>query len=131
MPIWRRAEGRKGTAPAWTQEALARYAQLEGRLEFVPEKSAEPIRAKLALARELLEDPTPRSLSMRLPNWWNGDRIERTWTWLEEAEIEIVQHSNDVGLRIAMNIARQRAEGALGEKDPRRVALEELAKRNQ
>lgn len=119
---------RAHTPPSWTQEALARLAQLEGRLELVDDDHAvENIRSTLRQARRILHDPVPLTTRQRMSNWWNGDRIEAVWTWLEEAEIEIVQHSNTRGLQIALAIARQRAETAFGEKNRHRVALEQLA----
>src|SRR5262245_2951321 len=115
------------TPPSWTQEAFARLAQLEGRLEFVPPDSRSRIAESLGNARKTLDDPVPRTRRQRISNWWNGDRIEAVWTWLEEAEIEIVQHSNERGLQIALVIALQRAENAFDEKNRHRVALEQLA----
>jgi hypothetical protein len=121
---------RRSTSPAWTQEAWARFAQLEGRLEYVVDKEdRRRVMEKLSRARQILENPVPPWGLTRLANWWNGDRIERTWVWLEETEIEIVASSNDEGLRAALNIALQRAEGALSPEDRRRIALGELAGR--
>jgi len=110
--------------PLWTQEALARYVQLDGRLEFVADDRRDRIVELLGRARELLEHPRPASLFARLSNWWTGDRIERTWVWLQEAEVEIVASSNADGRALALRIARQRAERALPKDDERRKALE-------
>lgn len=119
---------RRRTSPLWTQEAWTRVAALEGRLEHVEnEIKCAAIQTKICLARAILDDPVPRGWGSRFLNWWNGALIELTWTWLEQAEIDIVQHSNSNGLEISLIIARQRAERSLGRNDAHRQALTKLA----
>jgi hypothetical protein len=117
---------RRRTAPGWTQEAMARWAQLDGRLAHVDPEHYDTVKAKLDAARALLDDPVPHGLWARLSNWWNGDHIEGTWTWLEQAEVDLVEYADERGLEIALAIALKRVN-ALDETDRRRVALEALA----
>jgi hypothetical protein len=116
------------TPPSWTQDARDRYAQLEGRLLHVTSSGArDVIAAKLARAHGLIKDPIPKGWHRRLANWWSGDRIERAWVWLEEAEIEIVQHSDDAGLRVALSVAMLRAEHGLAADNTHRQVLTKFA----
>lgn len=113
--------------PGWTQEALSRWAQLKGRVAHLDPVHQQVVEENLTRARTLLETPMPSKLRWRLANWWNGDYIEQTWAWLEQAEIDLVEYSDQEGTDIALVIALLRADKALSTTDPRRVALETLA----
>ena len=123
-----RGKRRHVRSPSWTQEAWARWAQLDGRLAHVDLGHLDQLNKKLTCARTFLDDPVPRGLGRRISNWWTGGRIERTWVWLEQAEIDIVDYSDARGTRMALEIALQRAAQELSPKDPIRLRLEALQK---
>lgn len=99
-----------------------RFLALSGRVQYIedPER-AEAVRTLLESARDCLDRPVPQGLANRIKNWWSGDRVEQAWAYLEEAEVQIVEGSNELGQRLAFSIAGERADAALGLDDYRRV----------
>jgi hypothetical protein len=92
---------------------LAMAGQIAGR---------EPIEASLQVVADLLYERIP--LLGRLPAWWSGWQVERSWRALHEAEALLAAADPELAARLPI-VLGQVAIG-LSSNDSRRVALEAL-----
>jgi hypothetical protein len=77
----------------------------------------------LATVTEILEGGNP--LLGRLPAWWSGWRVERSWRALHEAEAQLT--AADPALPARLPAVRGQVELTLPATDSRRIALDRLA----
>lgn len=120
----------RDVGPLWTQEARARLELLDDLLAYVPAVEQPLVERHLIAARRLVDDPVPSRLRARLTNWWNGDRVERTWMHLHQAEQQFIQRSDAAGFALALQ-ATLEYSSVLDDKDPIRIRLVEVAQRWQ
>jgi hypothetical protein len=95
------------------RDELAMAGQIGGR---------EPIEASLKIVDELLYEKIP--LHGRLPAWWSGWQVERSWRALHEAEALLTAADPELAARLP--IVRGQVALGLAANDSRRVALEAL-----
>ncbi len=127
-------------AAGWTLEASKRLIELRGRELFIDsmplgkfdrdgrefQRQRVQISGLLEHAEFLIRERIPRTyLRRRLSNWWNGTDVETSWALLHQAELLIIEHSDERGLRVALESAIRHAE-QLPERDPARVRLEQF-----
>ncbi|HEX5401239.1 MAG TPA: hypothetical protein VFX16_02935 [Pseudonocardiaceae bacterium] len=108
----------------WKVVVEARLLRAEDQLAFL---GVDPVRddvvRSLDVVRDVLYDNNP--LLGRLPAWWSGWRVERSWRALHEAEALLT--AADPTLAARLPAIRGQVALALAATDTRRVELEKIA----
>lgn len=116
------------TQPGWTQEVSARVVVLVDRLEHVESEHRNQVEGLIEAAAKFILDSRPKGRwRRRVSDWWNGTPVEEAWAYLHEAELQIVEFSDERGLALALEDALTRAE-LLDATDPVRIRFEEYVK---
>jgi len=116
-----------GRLSAWTQGPFDWVFGLSSRLEHVADDvRREQIRTSLDDATDMVvQRRSWWAWRQRFLDWWNGTRIEAASTLLQDAAIRLVEHTDHVGLRMAVDDAVGFAE-TLPADDPMRVRFEQM-----
>ncbi len=117
-------EKRLTTLAPWAQEVLQRAHGLRDLLEHVDAEHREHLADLLGSIERLSCENVPLwRWTTRLPDWWFGSRVERSWSLLHEAELLFVEYADHRGMEIALDNALGYAM-ALPNDDPVRLRFE-------
>ena len=120
------------TTAVWREHALAEIAAREFSLERLRDKIAPEQRATIhRYLQKAREAATDSSLSRRRTFWsaWRGATVERTWALIDAAEESLLQVAPDDFVTGQLPRIRRRARQSLAADDPRRIEVEEIARR--
>jgi len=97
---------RRTTLAPWAQEITERSQELGDVLEHVDTQHRDHVRDLITSAEGLAYERLPTwRWTARLTDWWYGSRVERAWSLLHEAELLLVEYSDERGLEIALDKA--------------------------
>lgn len=113
---------------SWAQEVEARTLKLRDRLPQVSEGQRAQLVGLLDEATSLCTPETSLFSWGRFVDWWYGNRVERAWTLLHQAELIIIDNSNPELLPTLMEDAIEQA-ASLEQTDPARVRLSDYVQK--
>ncbi|MFF0204584.1 hypothetical protein [Streptomyces sp. NPDC005017] len=111
--------------PSWRERALARIGELRFQLNKLERGNGKLGKGEMAAAREHLLNA--EHAARNKPRWkasWYGSDVDRVYSNLHKAEIEILRLTPDDDLRWQGPAVLAEVKHHLGIQDPRRQALE-------
>jgi hypothetical protein len=88
-----------GVCPTWEQEVVTQAASIRSRVLIAGIEQPHQQQAVLDCVRqaeEVLRDgPSGFNLKRRVVDWWNGGRVEQSWSFLHEADLLLLETASE------------------------------------
>jgi hypothetical protein len=98
------------SSASWAQDVFEKSLDLLDRIRYVEPGAQQQFVDLVTRAGQHIERPKSRRPLRRFGSWWFGDRIERAWALLNQAELEILSHVQPE--RVVWELARVRRRAA-------------------